>query len=54
MVAAGSPSLQTTINQGRAKYNNLQMFVGQDFREAATLVGSNLTPNKVYLPVVRK
>jgi hypothetical protein len=53
LASAGSPALGSAIAAERAKYNNLQAFVGLSFEQAAALMGLP-PPLRVYLPVVRR
>ena len=53
LVAGGSTPLKSAINQERATYNHLQVFVGKTFNQASDLSG--LTPaNRVYLPILER
>lgn len=47
LAADGSTSLSTTINTERAKYNNLQDFVGMNFNEWAEALGVREKPTAV-------
>ncbi len=53
LVAVGSRSLRSAINQERANYSNLQVFVGKTFNQAASTLGITTT-SRIYLPLIER